>query len=111
VSRPWWTADGCCTHCGDERTEKRHDPCIANLPRTFHACCGHGHPEGMLYITCSDGYFYGEAAIEKMRELGGNPPPFRTEGPERLLRLRFAGAWVNNYLAGLPEPVRERLRR
>jgi hypothetical protein len=96
--RPWWTADGRCTHCDLPRTAQGHDPCIANLPRTFHACCGHGHPQGMLYLTTRDGYFWGEVAIEKMRQLGANPPPFCTKGIE-LARLRVAGGWYNRALA------------
>jgi hypothetical protein len=100
VNRPWWTADGCCTYCGLARTARGHDPCIANLPRTFHACCGHGHPEGMLYVTTRDGYFWGEEAIEQMRELGGNPPPFCTKDA-LLPRLQFAGDMFNGVLARL----------
>ena len=33
---------GLCCHCRLPRTEKGHDPCIANLPGVVAACCGHG---------------------------------------------------------------------
>jgi hypothetical protein len=45
--------DGKCKRCGLKRTEKRHDPCIANLPGVVFACCGHGENQG--YVAFENG--------------------------------------------------------
>ena len=37
-----WT-NGKCNKCHLPRTDKGHDPCIANLPNVKYACCGHGN--------------------------------------------------------------------
>lgn len=42
-----------CRKCKQERTRKRHDPCIADLPGVEYACCGHGATPG--YIAFTDG--------------------------------------------------------
>jgi hypothetical protein len=49
-----------CKGCGVNITPNSHDPCIANLPGTSQACCGHGTertPRGNLagYAALSDG--------------------------------------------------------
>lgn len=45
--------EGKCKLCRDMRTDKGHDPCIANLPGVVYACCGHGQESG--YILFRDG--------------------------------------------------------
>lgn len=42
-----------CPKCGEHRTPKGHDPCIANLPGVEYACCGHGVERG--YAKFEDG--------------------------------------------------------
>ncbi len=75
---------GCNAVCG-----KGHDPCIANLPGTRHACCGHGRdttpvsnsPAG--YVALEDGRritFSGLVGGERIRAavtalLAGDPLP------------------------------------
>ena len=55
----------------DEDEERLDDPCIRDLPGVFAACCGHGRSGRAVYGAG----FTGPAAAERMRELGGNPPP------------------------------------
>jgi hypothetical protein len=64
------TADMCLA-CGGFRTEDLHDPCIANLPGVYFACCGHGRSG--RWVNVND--LHGPVAARRMRELGGNPPP------------------------------------
>lgn len=76
-----------CDHCRQFRTQAGHDPCIADLPGVRFACCGHGGTDGFMgswslpYVVekqepymYGEGTWYGDAALERMRELGGNPP-------------------------------------
>lgn len=42
--------DGPCRLCGQRATAKGHDGCIADLPCTKYACCGHGGSEDDAYI-------------------------------------------------------------
>jgi hypothetical protein len=81
--------DGRCAHCGEERTERGHDPCIANLPGVWSACCGHGVVTPFLVelvygeAVSGEGACYGEAALKRLRELGGDPPStWKTSGGE-----------------------------
>jgi hypothetical protein len=37
-----------CNRCGQCRTAKHHDPCIADLPGVRDACCGHGIESGYV---------------------------------------------------------------
>lgn len=51
-----------CFGCAAKITPGSHDPCIANLPGTYQACCGHGReltPNGNLpgYAALKDGRF------------------------------------------------------
>jgi hypothetical protein len=38
-----------CVGCGCHIGKDDHDPCIANLPGTTHACCGHGLPDEVTH--------------------------------------------------------------
>ena len=53
------------------------DPCIGYLPGVTSACCGHGRtalPAWYPYLWLEGGgKLSGPFAIERMRELGGNP--------------------------------------
>lgn len=76
-----------CLTCGLTRTDKNHDPCIADLPKVRHACCGHGvesMPYGGAtgYVGLNDGRciyfsgFTGEQVKELVRSaLAGEPIP------------------------------------
>jgi hypothetical protein len=50
-----------CLGCGAKIKEGEHDPCIANLPGTQYACCGHGldraprHGAPNGYVSLQDG--------------------------------------------------------
>ena len=47
---------GLCMKCQQPRTEKGHDPCIADMPMVKAACCGHGDPHaGRAYCAWDDG--------------------------------------------------------
>lgn len=46
-----------CGSCHRRRTERGHDPCIADLPGVSNACCGHGH--GGAYVQLDDGTHIG----------------------------------------------------
>lgn len=64
-----------CPHCGQARMG--HDPCISNLPGVVNACCGHGDPLIIPYLTLEGDpsvTLYGCAALTVMRAMGGNPP-------------------------------------
>src|SRR5258707_458524 len=39
-----------CVVCHQLRTPEGHDPCIANLPGVFQACCGHGVCSGYMVM-------------------------------------------------------------
>lgn len=65
-----------CLGCSRRIGKNEHDPCIANLPGTIHACCGHGlahsprsgGPNG--YVAFRDGrriVFLGTVGSEKIR--------------------------------------------
>ena len=70
-----------CSYCGREPS-LGHDPCIENLPGVYFACCGHGGGGGfeghedwsVPYLTEKGSTLYGHAALDRMRELGGDPP-------------------------------------
>jgi len=78
-----------CLGCKVRCAEGHHDPCIANLPGTLNACCGHGlartpvhgNPNG--YVALEDGRtfrFLGDAGGESIRAatraaLAGLPLP------------------------------------
>jgi hypothetical protein len=47
------------------------DPCLGMLPGVGYACCGHGRSGRAVYVNS----LHGPAAAQKMRELGGDPPP------------------------------------
>lgn len=47
--RNCWENDKC-VKCKLPRTEKGHDPCLANLPGVKFACCGHGVENGYIYF-------------------------------------------------------------
>lgn len=65
-------------------TPAGHDPCIADLPGVYFACCGHGGEAGfggredwsIPYLVEKGQTLYGYPAIERIRELGGDPPDF-----------------------------------
>lgn len=73
-----------CPHCAQAQTKAGHDPCIADLPGVFFACCGHNgggdygneFDQGFAipYLTEKGKTFYGVPAVNRMRELGGDPP-------------------------------------
>ena len=74
-----------CLHCGKKPTNEGHDPCVANLPEVVFACCGHGGEGGFsgredwsvpYLVERERKTLYGYPAIDRMRELGGNPPDF-----------------------------------
>lgn len=82
---------GLCKLCDEPRTERGHDPCIANLPGVVFACCGHGLENG--YIKFTDGralYFYPKAVdLECPKHIiVRNPIPIRLRGDKRLF-LKF----------------------
>lgn len=54
-----------------EGEERLDDPCIRDLPGVGNCCCGHGRSGRSVYVAGLSG----PAAAERMRELGGNPPP------------------------------------
>jgi hypothetical protein len=82
-----------CLHCGESRPKNGHDPCIADLPGVHFACCGHGGGAAFTgrenwsipYLVEQGRTTYGLLALERMRELGGNPPNFDPE--ETLVRM------------------------
>lgn len=82
-----------CEHCLMPRTKAGHDPCIADLPGVFFACCGHAGTAGFkdksgpstlpyLIEALPQGTLYGDVALERMRELGGSPPDHPGLDPE-----------------------------
>lgn len=78
-----------CAGCKLKINRGDHDPCIANMPGTYQACCGHGlavsprtgNPNG--YVALNDGRrlsFLGTVGGDAIRAavdavLRGNPPP------------------------------------
>lgn len=78
-----------CAGCQAPCQEGEHDPCIANLPGTLNACCGHGlelspvsrRPNG--YVALADGRsfrFSGKVGGQSIRQavalaLAGEPLP------------------------------------
>lgn len=59
-SRVDWDQPRPCKGCGLHVKRGEQDPCIANLPETRQACCGHGlerQPNGILagYVGLKDG--------------------------------------------------------
>ncbi len=87
-----------CKGCKAQIAEGSHDPCIANLPGTYQACCGHGldcspnsgKPAG--YVGLTDGRtirFSGLIGGARIREaveaaLKGQPLPAGFEFAERM---------------------------
>lgn len=66
-----------CPRCG--RTRASDDPCISRLPGVVNACCGHGDPLVIPYVTLAgdpSATVYGAAAVTLMRALGGDPPDY-----------------------------------
>jgi Zn ribbon nucleic-acid-binding protein len=65
-----------CPACGEESITvglAEHDACIANLPGVNYACCG--HMTESPYLSEEDGdWRSGQEALDRLRELGGNPP-------------------------------------
>lgn len=70
--------------CGIPRTRRGHDGCIADLPGVHFACCGH-NDVAIPYVVVDRQSLYGQVALERMRELGGNPPEWLT--PDQLLYM------------------------
>lgn len=60
--------NGRCVVCKKRRTEKGHDPCIADLPGVAFACCGHG---GIGYVCFENGQVirghFDETTPEKLK--------------------------------------------
>jgi hypothetical protein len=88
-----------------ERLKNGHDPCIADLPGVYFACCGHGGGAGFTgredwsipYLVEKGSTLYGYRAVERMRELGGNPPDFDLEDVLTRVGIDLADApdsWV-----------------
>lgn len=72
-----------CVACGVTRSPTdAPDPCLGMLPGVAFACCGHGN-ERKCYVVEEpvtgfvgwDDCPRGQAAWERMRELGGDPAP------------------------------------
>jgi hypothetical protein len=51
-----------CRICGKYPTRKGHDPCLANLPGVYNACCGHG--AWPPYATLTNGFCLVGKALE-----------------------------------------------
>ncbi len=78
-----------CKGCNARCDTRHHDPCIANLPGTLNACCGHGLPRTPAhgnpngYVALEDGRtfrFLGDVGGERIRAvteavLRGEPLP------------------------------------
>jgi hypothetical protein len=78
-----------CAGCSAAITPGSHDPCIANLPGAYQACCGHGlerspvHGNPAGYVGLRDGRsfrFSGRCGGERIRQatdaaLKGDPLP------------------------------------
>jgi hypothetical protein len=83
--RDGYNKKGLCKLCKEPRTERRHDPCIANLPGVLYACCGHGIEDG--YIKFEDGRTLNFTPIEMELDCPKhmwvrNPVPIRVRGDE-----------------------------
>lgn len=114
-----------CLACGVRIERGAHDPCIANLPGTYQACCGHGlsKTEGSVpagYVALKDGRcirFSGCLGARRIREvvdlaLKGAPlPPEVQVDEERAWWEGLTDAQRNyvqqNVSRGLSELVRE----
>jgi len=53
MKKSGYNKKGKCRLCKEPRTDKGHDPCLADLPGVLFACCGHGTEHG--YIKFEDG--------------------------------------------------------
>jgi hypothetical protein len=61
-----WDKPRPCKKCGQHRTEKGHDACIADLPGVKFACCGHGFQDG--YIQFEDGRTWRGGELDDRKE-------------------------------------------
>ena len=97
-----------CPTCDKERTKKGHDPCIADLPGVYFACCGHAGAGdfndnftglGIPYISEKGSSLYGQIAIDRMRELGGTPPDMTWSQLDRIYSHTFKtyGMFANGW--------------
>jgi hypothetical protein len=80
-----------CKRCRDDGD----DPCIRGLPGVVYACCGHGHPDSLPYLTIAGEpsiTVYGLAALVLMRALGGSPPDWPHRYSQVLLSTRATAA-------------------
>ncbi len=65
--------DRVCGKCGEYRTEKGHDPCIADLPGVMNACCGHGDNECAYVQFTLQKVLRGEEAIKYFNKAKNKP--------------------------------------
>jgi hypothetical protein len=63
-----------CPACFELRTMAGHDPCIADLPGVYSACCGHGVVEPYVNIYGEMTRLIGAAALDWFRRHGKGPP-------------------------------------
>lgn len=68
VSRGWNKRP--CKTCGEQWTEDKHDPCIANLSGVMNACCGHGDVKKAYVQFDRNNAVYGLEAIEVFKKNG-----------------------------------------
>lgn len=83
-----------CDYCGRDRDGSDRwggpDPCLGRLPGVLSACCGHGSKPPYVWLTEGPTELVNRRALEKLRELGGDPPAVGVFGPERVPRLLSA---------------------
>jgi hypothetical protein len=92
-----------CPVCDERETPDGHDPCIANLPDVFAACCGHGLPCGRqsAYVMFKhpkrpnegtfNGTLYRGAALDFFAEHGREVPEDLDAAALQRVRDAFPG--------------------